>query len=177
MITKICEICGREFVPRSNSQRSCRSPECLKEINRRYRQNSVDESGIAPKKCAICGTVFQPKRRKQMTCSPKCARKRIAQMSKSRDRKKQMARNGEWADRVCRLCGIAYYGNGEYCSWACEAADFDGSARRPFTEAKGRKLGTADLIRKWHDEGWPAEKIANVLMRDVKQVKEALDNA
>jgi Bacteriophage Lambda NinG protein. len=35
MTTKICEICGKEFVPRRRDQRCCLAPECTKERQRR----------------------------------------------------------------------------------------------------------------------------------------------
>lgn len=176
MNVKVCEICGREFVPRSNSQRTCRSAECLREVSRRYKQNSVKESKIPPRKCAVCGTVFQPKRRRHMTCCKECSNnyKKILE-KKKREGLKQKEREEHWSERTCRLCGMKYYGKDEYCSQSCRAADFDGTGRRPFTEERGDRMGTADLIRKWHDEGWPAEKIANVLIRDVRQVREVLE--
>lgn len=54
---------------------------------------------------------------------------------------------------------------------SCKTADEDGSARRELYP------GTAGLIRKWHGEGMTPEEIANLLERDLRQVKEVLDDA
>lgn len=161
---RICRVCGREFWAHQWAQWVCARESCRKalrqEQNRNWREKEKERAGRVM--CKACGKLYYPIPGSGMRgCSPECDRKL----------------RGASETKICRLCGIRFSGHGEYCSQNCKTADADGSARRPFTEAKGRKLGTADLIRKWHEEGWPAEKIANVLMRDVKQVKEVLDNA
>lgn len=143
-------VCTRE---------SCRKA-LRQEQNQKWRAKEKERAGRVM--CKACGKLYHPVHGSGLRgCSPECDRKL----------------RGWKPPKPCRLCGIMFRGPGEYCSQSCKTADEDGTGRRPFTPPVGCSLGTKDLIRKWHTEGWNPEKIANVLVRDVKQVREVLGNA
>ena len=161
---RICRVCGREFFAHQWAQWVCTRESCRKalrqEQNQKWRAKEKERAGRVM--CKACGKLYYPIPGSGMRgCSPECDRKL----------------RGAKEKKTCKLCGIKFGGKGDYCSQSCYNADKDGSGRRPLSVFRDGRMGTADLIRKWNDEGWPAEKIANVLMRDVKQVKEVLDNA
>lgn len=172
MKERICEICGKVFLPRSSGQKICGEPECRKKIQEKYRQNAVSREEIPEKKCPVCGKVFKPKRRRYVTCGPRCS----AEYEKLKARNRRRARHPErnWNDStetVCLCCGVVMTGSGAYegyCSAHCQAACRNGSAWREFYP------GTKGLIRKWSGEGLPVWQIAQLLGRHHSQIEEAL---
>lgn len=173
---KHCAICGKAFQPRDGRQILCGNPECERiRGNQRNRELARARRVPLPERaCLVCGQTYLPRRRTQKTCgSEECQRKWANRTSQLRGKRSRSPRPKPQAGKPCKLCGlpVGKWGCGEYCSQGCKTADEDGSARRELYP------GTAGLIRKWHGEGMSPEEIANLLERDLRQVKEVLDDA
>lgn len=65
--TKICPTCGKEFTPKTNSQKYC-MPECY-----RVAKNQQAKQIEIPKVCVICGAEFKAHSYATKACSPKCS--------------------------------------------------------------------------------------------------------
>jgi len=109
-----CVICGKEFI-RIGIQKTC-SPECSKELERRYMKDWWDESyGDRTSICVVCGKKFESRYGK-ITCSEECQEKRAKQI------------NQEWYKenykpkiKKCVICGKEFSGGGrsKVCSDEC----------------------------------------------------------
>ena len=167
---RVCPVCGKTFALRSPSQLYCSHACRLKQMGIRRREKNQEN---APKEraCLVCGRTYRPRMRTQKTCGREgCQRKWANMTSQLRGKRPRLPRT---KPQVGKLCGeiISPWGCGEYCCQSCKTADGDGSARRELYP------DTAGLIRKWHGEGMAPEAIANLLERDLRQVKEVLDDA
>ena len=72
--TKVCVVCGKEFVPYHDAQKVC-SYECSEKRREEY-DATRDKHAIfdhAPRLCALCGKEFIPKNRVNITCSAECS--------------------------------------------------------------------------------------------------------
>lgn len=175
---KACAICGKPFQPRDRRQILCGSPECNRLWNRQrcreYKRRLAAEYALQERACLVCGKTYLPRMRTQKTCgSEDCQRQWANRTRQLRGKLPRPPRTKPQVGKPCKLCGgtIGQWGCGEYCCQSCKTADGDGSARRELYP------GTAGLIRKWHGEGMTPEAIAKLLARDLRQVKEVLDNA
>lgn len=78
-VVKICEWCGKEFIPNRDSQRFC-SNACSGTYNSKHRQPKGPL-----KECIICGEKFSPYHGRQVTCGKKeCAKKHISNLKKKK---------------------------------------------------------------------------------------------
>ena len=75
--TKICEVCGKEFVPVNSNCKVC-SEECRK-IHRRAYRDKINEQNrqktrerLGTRICVVCGREFEPPSPINVTCSPEC---------------------------------------------------------------------------------------------------------
>lgn len=176
---RACLVCGRAYYPRTGTQKTCGSEDCRRQWKlrkgREDRQRLAQERGpIQERACLVCGKTYIPRMRTQKTCgSEGCQRQWANRTSQLRGKQPRPPRAKPQVGKPCKLCGgiIGQWGCGEYCCQSCKTADGDGSARRELYP------GTAGLIRKWHGEGMTPEAIAKLLARDLRQVKEVLDNA
>ena len=166
MKERICEICGKPFIPTGRNQNICGSDVCRKRRQvRRTQESRARHHPVEPRVCEICGEVFKPKNQVQKTCSKDCSWERENRMRREKRRQKRAEEGKTW---VCSICGREMDRRGKYCSRECGRAGRDGSAWREFyPETKG-------LIRKWSEEGLPVWQIAQLLGRHHSQIEEAL---
>ncbi len=81
--TKACAVCGKKFIPRSNSQKYC-CEQCRRigyaEIKEKYL--SSDSKVRKERECIICENPFLPKNGRQVTCGKYECRKEYGRIKK-----------------------------------------------------------------------------------------------
>jgi predicted nucleic acid-binding Zn ribbon protein len=113
--------------------------------------------------CSVCGKEFKSFVVRK-TCSEECARR---------------VKEGKWAlppidnSGKCLVCGnkTPY----KFCNSTCYLAYRDNSYKRELYTYPDA-LGTAGLIKKWYSEGDTPEDIARLLGRDIKVIREVLED-
>jgi len=139
---RICEHCGQEYWPNSNSQKYC-SSECQIQARDKRLEAKKDlrksKRELPPRACVVCGEIFQPKEFHETMCSPECRKKRVRerqllyyrnvgaarQQAAKQKKKEQLMRENEGhllGKRVCEFCGKEYWPGKafqKYCSQYC----------------------------------------------------------
>lgn len=114
------------------------------------------------RKCIACGKTLEP--HQQLYCSMSC-----------RSSSQEMRPKGRKYSRLVRCKVCSSLSLREFCSDSCYNGYGDGTHKRElYTWGDGR-MSTAELIRKWHEEGDPPEAIAQALCRDINVVREVLN--
>lgn len=108
MITKICEICNKNFQAPQNSRRFC-SKECAGRghsilLKQKYYNNIPKEGN-----CAICGNKFIKKRHDAMFCSRKCSGINHSNLLEKRFKGKQPV----WLKDKCFKKGMTSWNKGK----------------------------------------------------------------
>lgn len=83
--TKVCPICGKEFIPKIGIRYKYCSPECRQEGARQlYIQRKAGnfKQSKKPVICSNCGKEFIPKNRNQTYCSEDCRKQTYREMVK-----------------------------------------------------------------------------------------------
>ena len=117
---KKCVICGKEFVPRNQCQKTC-SGECS--IENKRRKDKIRKQGTAQKPailtCPNCGKEFRQNVTTQIYCSDKCRN----EYNKKRYLDEYHAKaKGKSETKICAQCGqefITTNGSQKYCSAVC----------------------------------------------------------
>lgn len=129
IITKKCEVCGKEF----KIKQTGRPPKyCSEKCKRKKEHERIKEKRKIIKKCKWCGKTFEGNK-KQKYCSKECSNK--AKLHQTNERNKwRYANDEEYRKRhdeydkekrkiikICPICGREFEGNGrlKYCSLEC----------------------------------------------------------
>jgi len=98
---RVCELCGKEFIPTASNQRFC--PECKTTARKLYDYN-YQRTVRRPdriKICARCGKEFYAKRLKEKYC-PECrilVEREYARRNYERHREQRQQSNKKWEER------------------------------------------------------------------------------
>lgn len=135
-MTKKCEICGKEFEPRSNRQKAC-SPKCAAEQNRRgcaaQRKKQEADNGAA-RYCVICGGKLPREEWSRLKCGA-CA-----------NAKKKIK-----TERYCHVCGKVFSAEEGERRYICSEGCADRKAR--WKGKKARSMSCAEVQRAAQAEG------------------------
>ena len=127
--------------------------------------------------CEFCGKEFEPKQNHknytQRFCGSTCARRASWQ--------KKISECDQSLVKTCEYCGKEYTpkdlwrkGNYHFCSRTCstKASWENGTRKETQRQGKDRPLtpDTANLVRKWHEQGDSPELIADILNRDIETI-------
>ena len=136
IITKKCEVCGKEF----EIKQTGRPPKyCSEKCKRKKEHERRKERRKIIKKCEVCGKEFEGNK-KQKYCSEKCKRK------KEHERRKERRK----IIKKCKWCGKEFEGNKKqkYCCKECS----NKSKLHQTNERNKWRYANDEEYRKKHDE-------------------------
>lgn len=122
-----CVICGKEFTPRLEIQKTCGSEECKKENARRVAKDYYHKSAtkLEAKKCVECGKTFMPRTSQQVTCGKDCRKiraKKAARKWQAEHKKEPAPKEKKTYQKICLICHKEYTCKNprqKYCGEAC----------------------------------------------------------
>lgn len=122
-----CVICGKEFTPRLEIQKTCGSEECKKENARRVAKDYYHKSAtkLEAKKCVECGKTFMPRTSQQVTCGTDCRKiraKKAARKWQAEHKKEPAPKEKKTYQKICLICHKEYTCKNprqKYCGEAC----------------------------------------------------------
>lgn len=117
MTTKLCKICGREFIPNNNRQLTCGN-ECAvinkRELTRENAKKNYRPKEPVSKNCISCGKEFIPAHQNTKTCSDECKQEH------NKNRTSRIAAKKLYEPISCAYCGIEFVPKNNRQKCCCE---------------------------------------------------------
>lgn len=186
-MTKICDVCGAEFVParcHESTQRYC-SKTCSRtaDLIRKRKANAEKSSVGKPLKCKICGREFVKKYSVQVYCSDECksigfeeniqkAKQKANAEHVGRDRSRARRGSQEYTKK-CIVCGktfTTWLPHKKTCSDACKEYN-EKERKKERDRGRKRKLTHEEQHAQWIRRRYGSEEAHRQYMEEFERKK------